>query len=246
MSDAIDNVWSRIVFDIETGPAPDDVIDSQMPEFEAPSNYKDPIKIEQALENKRSAFRERAALSPLTGEVLAIGAWIDGNYCSAIRGMRGIESEADVLAWFWGRVQPTTILIGFNSNRFDLPFLLKRSWACGVSSNLGGCRVNPSGRFDQRSCIDLMEFWQFGDRQNFISLDAVARFLGVGSKTGDGELFHKTLKAFPDEAEEYLRNDVLLTFLVAQRMGHVPLGHAFDADEVESAASPKTTVDDDY
>lgn len=49
-----------IVFDIETGPAPLDEIEAMMPEFEAPGNLKDPVKIEAALAKKREDFVEKA------------------------------------------------------------------------------------------------------------------------------------------------------------------------------------------
>lgn len=233
-----------IVFDIETGPAPDDVIERHMPEFEAPANYKDPEKIARVLDEKRAVFKERAALSPLTGEVLAVGAWIDGSYQSAIRGIGGYETEADVLEWFWAQVHEQSILIGFNSNRFDLPFLFKRSWACGIPH---APRLKPDGRLHTSSCWDLMETWQCGDRQSYISLDATARFLGVGAKTGDGEFFHQVLKAFPEEAEAYLRNDVELTFKVAQRMGILRPGLAFDGGDMETAPQPENESEtEDY
>lgn len=235
---------SVIVFDIETGPAPDDVIEAHMPEFEAPANYKDPAKIALVLEEKKAAYKEKAALSPLTGEVLAIGAWIDDSYFAKIRGIDGVESESEILAWFWGLISPQTILIGFNSNRFDLPFLAKRSWALGVEH--AACRVNPNGRIDSRSCWDLMEMWGFGDKSCYISLDAVSRFFGVGSKNGDGELFYKVLRAFPDEAEEYLKNDVHLTFEVAKRMGLLHGHLEFEAPEAVVARGSETDTEEDY
>lgn len=208
---------SVIVFDIETGPAPADVIALHMPEFEAPANYKDPLKIEAVLAEKRAAFASKAALSPMTGRVLAIGMWADGEYRSKmVADPESADEERELIEWFWNHVSQRTILIGYNSNRFDIPFLLRRSWAAGVASPTD--RVDPSGRLNPRLCWDLMEMWQVGDRNTYVSLDAVARFLGVGEKSGDGDQFHKILKAFPEEAEEYLRNDVRITFDVAKRM----------------------------
>jgi predicted PolB exonuclease-like 3'-5' exonuclease len=223
-----------VIFDIETGPAPAEVIDAHMPEFEAPSNYKDPAKIEAALAEKRAAFATKAALSPSTGRVLAIGAWIDGEYQSAIvTPGSGEEEEASVIRWFWDRVGRHTILVGWNSNRFDLPFLIKRSWALGIDAPV---IISPGGRFDGRTCWDLMERWGFGDKNSFASLDSVARYLGVGEKSGNGEFFHQVLKAFPEEAAEYLRNDVRLTFGVAKKMGVLKDEAQF---ELPTAATPE-------
>lgn len=218
--------FSTIVFDIETGPAPLEVIEQHLPEFEAPANYKDPAKIEAYRAEQRERFIQRAALSPLTGRVLAIGAWVDGIYHRHICAAHGpgadaesgaeAEAEAACLRWFWGMVGKGTLLVGFNSNRFDLPFLYRRSWALGIA--IPSFRLTQNGRLHDRLHIDLMEIWQLGDRQNFISLDAIARYLGIGRKTGEGEFFYKVLKAFPEEAIAYLENDVRLTFELAKRL----------------------------
>jgi len=67
-----------ITCDIETGPLPEDVILSVLPPFDPEDvklgNLKDPVKvaakIDEARENHAAKFIEKAALSPLTGEVL--------------------------------------------------------------------------------------------------------------------------------------------------------------------------------
>ncbi|MCW1921292.1 ribonuclease H-like domain-containing protein [Luteolibacter arcticus] len=217
-----------VVFDIETGPRPVAELEALMPEFEAPANYKDPAKIAEAIEQKRAAWIEKAALSPLTGRVLAIGALIDGEYLHAIQG-DGFDSEAEIIGWFWTMIGNRTILIGHNSNRFDLPFLFRRSWSLGIL---------PPPRSNGRSfagSIDLMEAWQLGDRTEFISLDTVAKFLGVGAKTGSGGQFADLLKFDVEAALRYLENDVMLTARVAERMG-------FDAGCPDVATASKEAV----
>src|SRR5688572_8585619 len=62
-----------ITFDIETAPLPDEQIAPFVPEFSAPSNYKDPEKIKAYIEGEKVKWLEQAALSPLTGRVVAIG-----------------------------------------------------------------------------------------------------------------------------------------------------------------------------
>jgi predicted PolB exonuclease-like 3'-5' exonuclease len=218
--------FSTIVFDIETGPAPLEVIEQHLPEFEAPANYKDPAKIEAYCAEQRERFIHRAALSPLTGRVIAIGAWVDGIYHRHIC-EDAPDAEESCLRWFWSLVGKGTLLVGFNSNRFDLPFLYRRSWALGIS--IPSFRLTQSGRLHDRLHVDLMEIWQLGDRQNFISLDAIARYLGIGRKTGEGEFFHKVLRAFPEEAIAYLENDVRLTFELAKRLNVIHPEFEFDA-----------------
>lgn len=204
-----------IVFDIETGPAPVAEIEALMPEFEAPGNLKDPAKIEAAIEKKREDFIEKAALNPMTGRVLAIGAWIDGEY-DAMAQHPEAAKEAEVIEWFWARVSLATTLIGFNSNAFDLPFLYRRSWALGLHPPE---RMTRHGRFDADLHVDLLERWRLGDRNLFVGLDTLARFFGVGAKTGEGAHFSETFANDPDAAMEYLRNDVELTCRIADQMG---------------------------
>lgn len=232
---------SLVVFDIETGPRPVAELEALMPEFDAPANYKDPAKIAEAIEQKRAAWIEKAALSALTGRVLAIGCLIDGEYHAKIAG--DDLAEVDVIRWFWSLVGTRTLLIGFNSNRFDLPFLFRRSWSLGILPPL-----RSNGRSFAGS-IDLMEAYQLGDRTDYVSLDTVAKFLGVGAKTGSGGQFADLLKFDVDAAARYLENDVMLTARVAERMGF-DAGLCTDAattsKEAGTVPQPASVGDDDY
>ena len=62
-----------IVLDIETAPLPESELAPLMPEFSAPSTWKDPEKIKAAIETKRAEWLESCALDALTCRVLAIG-----------------------------------------------------------------------------------------------------------------------------------------------------------------------------
>ena len=60
------------VFDIETGPLPIEHLEDMMPEFTAPSNWKDEAKIEAKIKEQQTKWFEKAALDARTGQVLAI------------------------------------------------------------------------------------------------------------------------------------------------------------------------------
>jgi hypothetical protein len=66
-----------------------------------------------------------------------------------------------------------------------------------------------------------MVVWKCGSYREFISLDALARFLKVGEKNGNGALFYRLWETDNKAAIEYLSNDVLLTFRCARQMGIV-------------------------
>ncbi len=228
---------NTIVFDIETGPLPENELLAMLPAFDPAEvktgNLKDPAKIAEKIAeaeaNHRRDFIERAALDPLTGRVVAIGIMAfdtrgetgptfgkGGNFF-----IIGHDDEARTLHEFWeftrgemGRMNP---MIGFNIFGFDLPFLFRRSWKHRVPVPFGLRR----GRYWSDQLIDLRDAWQLGDRQARGSLDSIARHLGVGAKNGDGKMFAELWRSDRKQAEAYLRNDIELTVLVAEALGAV-------------------------
>jgi hypothetical protein len=226
-----------IVFDIETGPLPEIELLAILPAFDPAEvktgNLKDPAKIAEKIAeaeaNHRRDFIERAALDPLTGRVVAIGIMAydaSGEKPAALGksgrfSIVGHDDEARILREFWeltrgemGRLNP---MIGFNIFGFDLPFLFRRSWKHRIPIPFGLRR----GRYWGDQVVDLRDAWQLGDRQARGSLDSIARHLGVGAKNGEGKAFAELWQSNRKQAEEYLRNDIELTALVADALGVV-------------------------
>jgi len=207
---------NSIIFDIETGPLPDIKLDALMPEFEPAANLKDPDKIAADIAKKKAKFKEDAALSPLTGRVLAVGFQPDFGDPPLIL---CDDDEAKLLDSVWrhfrtagGTRRPT--FVGFNILGFDLPFLVKRSWVNGVE-------IPPNvrqGRYWSDWFVDLREIWQLGDRQAAGSLDAICRALGLGEKNGSGADFARLWKEDREQAVKYLLNDLDLTARLAARL----------------------------
>ena len=208
-----------LIFDIETAPLPLEQLQAQMPEFEAAGNLKDPEKIKASIESKQQAWLDDAALSPVTGRVLVIGfdegdsqdKWYDGD-------------ERAMLELFWrladGVLSVSFPIVGFNCNSFDLPFLIKRSWALGakVPRIIGGW----SGRYWNwnENIIDLRLIWQMGDKQCHGSLDTISRHMGLPGKTGNGKDFAGLWSTDQAKALSYLHNDLALT----KRLYEIMLG----------------------
>lgn len=200
---------TSFVFDIETGGLPAEMLELTMPVFKAPANYKDPEKIRLALEEQRAEYVASAALNALSGRVLCIGIWQKG-VTSILSG-----EEKTVLQEFWELYLLTQqSWIGFCTRNFDVPFLVRRSYRWGI-------RVPHvmHGRYLSDRFIDIAERWQCGDWQERISLDRLAKFLGVGEKTGSGADFAQLFEKDPVAARAYVENDLKLTKLCAQRMG---------------------------
>jgi hypothetical protein len=203
-----------IIFDIETGPMPSEILRSRIPAFKAPANWKDSDKIEANIQEQERKWFDRAALDAQTGQVLAIGV--------ANGGKVGIwdandYTEEEILGEFWDAISeagPTKRWIGFNIKGFDLPFLIRRSFFYGIVPSV----QLRHGRFWDDRFIDLMELWQCGNREQSISLSSLSVYLGGKAKQESGADFHHWIKKDPAKAQTYLINDLAITAEAARRM----------------------------
>lgn len=205
------------VFDIETVPLPTaQLVDSDLlKEAKIPINWKDPEKIAaKKLEDQNRAL-EQAALSPLTGRVAAIG--ILGPAKTDCR-VDFSEAEDKLIRSLFDYFEHDNrgVWIGFNIGQFDLPFLVRRAWALGITPPAW----LVGGRYLPESFIDLAVVWRLcAYERELISLDRLARFLGVGQKNGSGAAFAQMLYADKATARAYLENDLRLTWEIAERFG---------------------------
>ncbi len=239
-----------VVLDIETGPLPwseieqywtqPKVVEPFDPAFVKYGNLKDKDKrdaklaeaeaahktlvenYETTVEMSMAQFLDRAALSPITGRVLAIG-WIQPGVQvqPEIWGSNVVAdvTEISILREWWkmvaGWIEQKTTIVGHNLLGFDLPFLIRRSWKHGIDVP----RDIRQGRFWSPLIRDTMVEWQMGS--GMVKLDDLARFFAVGHKTDgvSGDDFARLWTEDRELACEYLRNDVTMTQLVATAMG---------------------------
>ena len=242
-----------IVFDIETKGLRDEALAlaepfkayEPLPAFDPKNvkigNLKDPDKIAAKIRAEEEAYPEKikqhfadyekaqaeyeakiiskAALNALCGEVVAIG--IKTSAAETI--LSG--NEADILRRFWEffGTNPAP-LVGWNSNGFDVPFLVRRSWKRGI--------VVPNvyqGRYLDKRFIDLMENFACGEYGYRLKLDDAAKFFGVeGKYQGDctgadfAMMFESDDPISKAKAIEYLKCDLRATYAIAERMLNVP------------------------
>lgn len=198
-------------FDIETCPAPQDELAAMRPSFEAAANVKDPVKIAAQIAEKESDWRDKAALSALTGRVLAI---VTSN--GILEG-----SEVEILLRFWEWVNNSASgahykIAGFNIFSFDLPFLIRRSWKHRI-------QMPPirNGRFWAPYFIDLRDSWSCGEYQASGSLDAISKHLGIGGKLGNGRDFARLYndQSTKPQAIAYLQDELKKLEAIAQIFG---------------------------
>lgn len=206
-----------VYWDTETAPLGASELARMMPVFEPQSNLKDPDKIRENLLKKQTDWLEKAALSAITGNVLAIGVIFNGLFVC----MDGGGDEAQLLKEWKVYVdvhrKQGHPFIGFCTHNFDTPFLQKRAWANNVQ---------PMVRHDfdpyrQDGFIDLAWLWNNRNKNEHTNLNTVSRFLKVGEKSGSGADFATLWEKERGAAIAYLKQDVTLVQLIAERMGVV-------------------------
>lgn len=210
-------------FDTETAPLPMAELRAIMPEFQAPKGWKDEDKIRAEVEKKEAAWLNDAALSPLTGQILA-AVWVDLNGKTTIIDA-DVDGEDVVLEFLFESMSGAGMgasykVGGFNIADFDIPFMVRRAWVNGVKIPNG--LIKGRGRwFDLPTWMfDIRHLWSFGDKFAKGTLGDIAEFLGVGKKAGDGADFHRNWRdpVMHAEAEAYLLNDGILMPSIMDRL----------------------------
>lgn len=246
---------STLVFDIETGPLPWPEIAPfyEPPEHLPPwddgmvkyGQMKDPAKRAEKyaevkriymdklnceardLEEHRAKWASEAALSPVTGCILAIGLRREDR--SAIIGADG-ETEPEILEAFWKTFRRYNAsngrLVGYCSNLFDFGFIVWRSYKHQVE--VPSSAWDKSGRYPCYTFVDLIDrLPKRGFEETRRGLGHVCRWLGLGDKPEgiDGGMFASLWRAGTDDSRgaalAYLENDLEMTWRLAERMGAI-------------------------
>jgi DNA polymerase III epsilon subunit-like protein len=207
----------QTIIDIETAGLPIEQIDHLAPTFTAPANYKDADKIAANIAEQRMEWFKRAALSPMTGKIVAIGYKVPKQ-----SPVLHVADETELLTEFWRNLQEPNAdvnqFIGHNILGFDIPFIIRRSWA----NKIRVPATVQNGRYlNERRFIDTMTAFQCGNRtEKFHSLDTVAKFMGFAGKTeAIGAQFAEILATDPKRALAYLAADLQAVEDIAKRMG---------------------------
>ena len=170
-----------LAFDIETGPAKNALSYFSRKDVKL-GNLKDTAKIEAKLAEAEDEFLDKAALSPITGKVLAVGL-TDG----AVHEVLTYESEKRLISETLERVSDQLMaqrpVVGWNIIKFDFPFLFKRAMMLGVPWPQHIWDLKKGYAHSQ--IIDLMRYWNMGDWREMTKMDTVNRFLcGFGKPSG--------------------------------------------------------------
>lgn len=196
-----------LVFDIETVPdqrirGDADFLCELMDGIEAPSNYKDPVKIAAYRKDRLDSTIAKLALQPWGAQVVAIG-YSDLDETGDPTVIVGTSEEA-VLGEFLALLPDRRIVLaGQNIRRFDLPMLTVRF---GVHRLMPPTWWPGDGRHWETT-VDLM------DITGGCGLDKLARAYGLPGKLGSALEVEQMSQ---DELVAYCAHDVRLTRTLVQ------------------------------
>lgn len=197
-------------FDVETIPDQSEgALERAKESVKVPANYKNPDTIAAYIEENAQEAWEKTALDGWKGHV----AHISVNGVPYI--VRDIEEEKYVLSLFFKELQEST-LVGHNIIGFDIPFLTKRALVLGVKLPPEHIWPRSLKPWDNKVFDTML---QIGNGKEFISLDNLARNLGIkgkGNTTGK-QVHYMWQNGLHDEIAEYCADDVRIVREIHER-----------------------------
>lgn len=201
-----------LFLDIETEVNPKAI--EYMPEPEAPKNYKDPDKIKAYVDEKRKEQISKAALDNDFGMITAVAMRRSVNSKTVGWLVNERRSEADLLRSLWQCINDAGgVVCGYNIIGFDLPYILKRSFALGLQ------RVHylDLRRYQMHPTIDLMQLLAHWDTSKIKSLKFICKRYGIDNPLPDLD-GSQYAEMEPKVKLTYVKNDVDLTVALYKRM----------------------------
>jgi len=196
-----------LYFDIETIPA-EETQHKILKEI-----HTKKVKEGKKVSNDFESYLKATSFDGAFGRIVCIGYAIDDNQAQVIAG-----EERDILAKFWDIAANAGLFIGFNNMDFDLRFIYQRSVIKGVRPT----KYLSFARYRSDPIFDIMWEWRKWAREPSISLDTLAKALGVKSSKG-GEIEGKDVwPAYQagkiKEICAYCKKDVEVTRAIYKKM----------------------------
>lgn len=212
----------HLVIDVEATAIDD--LDTYLTEpVEAPSNWKDPVKIAQYIKDAKAAQIAKAALDIDLARIVAIGYQLVGETASVADVVLCKDETQEMTAlgvlWdtFWRVYMPGhTIAVTFNGLAYDLPLLLRRSLYLGVTAP-----KLQLDRYKHVDAIDLMQILCLDGRLKMHGLQFYAnRFkIPVEQDITGADIGAAVAAGDWAAVEKHCAADVQTTYLLAKRMG---------------------------
>ncbi len=147
------------------------------------------------------------------GQIACISYAINNEQIKTLSG-----DETKILKKFWEVVKDINLFIGFNVMEFDLRFIYQRSIVLKVKPT----RELNFARYRNDPIYDIMHEWKKWNMTTSISLDTLAKILGLPTSKDGGIEGRDVAQAFKDgrvkEICAYCERDVELTRKIYKRM----------------------------
>jgi 3'-5' exonuclease len=194
---------------------------SQMPErFQALWNHKSKLLNPEA--DPAIWYREKGAIYAEFGRVVCISlGWLEKKddtnswewKVSSISGESEFEILDDFLKLLDSRPRiNNTVLCAHNGKEFDFPYLCRRMTIHALE--IPALLYYPGRKPWEVPHLDTMEWWKFGDRKSYTSLETLAAVLDLPAPKQDmnGAMVHQAFYAGESERiQQYCENDVRTT-----------------------------------
>lgn len=203
------------ILDIETVGLPE--AKEWVDPLKAPSNYKDPLKIDAYIKEAEAERAESFGLDPDTCRIVALG-WHDVGFGDPkVRICKTEAEEIAALTEFWTTYRERfTKIVTFNGLKFDLPVMVMRSLYLDV--DYPEITIAPAWK---ASHIDLWQKLSLdGARKDVHSLAFYARRLGIGTldKVKGSDIQKLVNENNWQAVQEHCLSDLGLTHALANRL----------------------------
>jgi hypothetical protein len=209
----------RILFDIETVPLGEAAL--YLEPVEPPSNYRDPVKIEEFIRTKEREQLERAALDVDLCRVVAIGSMLPDSDQPTVQLALDEKDEREMLELFFTLAE-ACLFIGFNILDFDLPILLRRALYLNVEAP-----YIALDRYRHPRVQDVLQILTWNGKLKYRSQAFYCKRFGLPVEDDDvqgAEIPLLVATGRIDALVHHVRCDVLQVRALAQRLGHWPNG----------------------
>lgn len=207
MQPCVNLIRMNLFFDIETIPA----------QVEQHAILKE-IHAKKLADGRKVAdnFEEYLTATSFDGAfgcIICIGYAIDEKPIEVLTG-----DEKQILKDFWGVAGSQRRFIGFNNMDFDLRFIYQRS----IVNSVTPTQDLSFARYRHDPIFDIMWEWRKWAREPSVSLDTLAKALGIPSSKDGGIEGKDVWTAYKDgrqaEIYEYCKRDVDVTRQIYKRM----------------------------
>ena len=187
------------------------------------ARWEERFREEKAVEVAQAKW-EKTSFDPEVAPIACICIDINGKQFSFSTHNGHCKDEADLLDCFHEHINEACIehgeairkpkFIGHYLNKFDLPFIFKRSVINNVKCCTGVKWVDAKHGYD---CFDTMQAWAGYGKS--ISMDKLAKILGIEGKGDiDGSMVYDTWQEDPQKVIDYCHADVAMVRAIHERL----------------------------